>query len=73
MVVARGTKSGNLYTTAGYMNMVVVAKSASNSSLWKNRLGHVSVKEMKMLITKGVLEDLKSVDIGTYENCIMSK
>ena len=73
MVVARGTKSGNLYTTAGYMNMVVVAKSASNSSLWKNRLGHVSFKEMKMLVAKEVLEGLKSVDMSPYENCIMSK
>ena len=32
-VVERGTKSGTLYTTAGCMNMVAVAESASNSSL----------------------------------------
>ena len=33
MVEARDTKSGTLYTTAGCMNMGVVAESASNSSL----------------------------------------
>ena len=44
MVVARDTKSGTLYITVGCINMVVVAKSASNSSLWHNRLGHMSVK-----------------------------
>ena len=69
MVIARDTKSGNLYTTAGCMNMIVVAKSASNSSLWHNRLGHMSVKEMKMLVAKEVLEGQKSVDMGSYENC----
>ena len=54
MVVARSTKSGTLYTTAWCMNMVVVAESASNSSLWHNRLGYMSVKGMKMLAAKGV-------------------
>ena len=33
MVVARGTKSGTLYTTAGCRNVAAVAESASNSSL----------------------------------------
>ena len=49
MVVARDTKSRTLYTTAGCMNITAVAKSASNSSLWHNRLGHMSGKGMKML------------------------
>ena len=33
MVVARYTKSGTLYTTAGCINMAAVVESASNSSL----------------------------------------
>ena len=72
-VVARGSKSGTLYTTAGCMNIAVVAESASNSSLWHNRLGHMSVKEMKTLAAKEVLEGLKSVDVGRCENYVMSK
>ena len=71
IVVARGTKSGTLYTTAGCMNMVDVAESASNSSLWHNWLGHMSVKGMKM--PEGVLERLKSVDMSPCENCVVSK
>ena len=73
IVVARGTKSGTLYTTAGCMNRVVVAESASNSSIWNNRLGHMSVKGMKMSAAEGVLEGLKSVDMSPCENCVMSK
>ena len=73
MVVARGTKSGTLYTTAGCMNMAAVAESASNSNLWHNRLGYMSVKGIKMLATEGVLEGLKSIDMSPCENCVMSK
>ena len=32
----------------------------------------MSVKGMKMLVAKGVLECLKSVDMSPRENCIMS-
>ena len=53
MVVACYTKSGTLYTTTGCINMTAVVESASNSSLWHNRLGHMSVKGMKMLTAKG--------------------
>ena len=73
MVVARGTKSGTLYTTAGCINMVVVAEGASGSCLWHNRLGHMSTKGMKMLVAKGALEGLKSVDMGLCESCVMGK
>ena len=73
IVVGRGTKSGTLYTTAGCMNIATVAESASNSSLWHNRLGHMRVKGMKMLAAKRVLEGLKFVDMSPCENCVMSK
>ena len=47
------------------MNIVVVAESASNSSIWHHRLGYMSVKGMKMLAAKEVLEGLKSIDMGS--------
>ena len=65
MVVARGTKSGTLYTTAGCINMAVVAEGDFGSCLWHNRLGHMSTKGMKMLVAKGALEGLKTVDMGS--------
>ena len=72
-VVARGSKSGTLYTTAGCMNIAAVAESASNSSLRHNRLEPMSAKGMKRLAAKGVLEGLKSVDVGHCQNVVMSK
>ena len=63
----------NLIHHCRCMNIVAIAKSASNSSLWHNKLGHMSVKGIKMLTAKEVLEGLKSVDVGRCENCIMSK
>ena len=73
MVVARGTKSGTLYITTECINMTAAAESASNSSLWHNRLGHMSVKGMKMPTVKGALEGLKPVDMGLCESCVMGK
>ena len=73
VVVTRGTKSRTLYTTSGYINMVAVVESASNSSLWHNRLGHMNVKKMKMLAAKKVLEGLKSIDMSPCEGCVMGK
>ena len=73
MVVARRTKSGTLYTTTGCINMAVVAKGASGSYLWHNRLGHMNTKGMKMLVAKEALEGLKSVDRGLCESCVMGK
>ena len=72
-MVARGSKSGTLNTTVGCMNIATVVEGASNSSLWHKRLGHMSVKGMKTLAVKGVLEGLKSVDVGSCENCVMRK
>ena len=72
-VVARGSKSGTLYTIAGCMNIAAVAESASNSSLRHNRLEHMSAKGMKRLAAKDVLEGLKSVDVGHCENYVRSK
>ena len=73
IVVARGTKSGTLYTTVGYINMVVVAEGASDSCLWHIILRQMSAKEMKMLVAKGALEGLNSVDMGLCESCVMGK
>ena len=53
--------------------MSVVAKSASNSSLWYNRLRHMSVKGMKILIVKRVLEGPNFVDMSFCESCVLSK
>ena len=53
--------------------MAAVAEGFSGSCLWHNRLGHMSAKRMKMLVAKGALEGLKSVDMGLCESCVMGK
>ena len=73
MVVVRGTKYRTLYTTAGCINMTVVAEGTSGSCAWRNKLGHMSAKGMKILVAKGSLEVLKSVDIGLCESYVMGK
>ena len=53
--------------------MAGVAEDASSSCLWHNRLGHMSAKEMKMMVSKEALEGLNSVDMGLCESCVMGK
>ena len=73
MVIVRGSKMGTLYMTANDKDIVAVANSAEDSKVWHCRLGHMSEKGMKIMTTKGKLGDLKSIDIGLCEDCIMEK
>ena len=54
-------------------DMVVVTEAANNSSLWHQRLGHISEKGMKLMAAKGKLSILKHVDVGVCEHCIFGK
>ena len=52
---------------------IVVAETSTDTSLWHRRLGHMSEKWMKMLLSKGKLPELKSVDFDMCESCILGK
>ena len=39
----------------------------------EHKLGHVSAKGMKMLVGKGAIKGLESVDMGLCESCVMGK
>ncbi|KAL5841705.1 hypothetical protein ACOSQ3_012308 [Xanthoceras sorbifolium] len=73
LVVACGKKCGTLYVTSNLENIVAVADSDGKSNLWHQRLGHMSEKGMKTLLSKGKLPDLKAVDVGLCEDCIFGK
>ena len=73
MVIARNSKMDILYITANDKDIVTVANSAKDSKVWHCRLGHMSEKGMKIMAVKGKLGDLKSIDIGLCEDCIMGK
>ena len=62
-----------LYMITNDKDIVAVANSAEDSKIWHCRLGHMSEKGMKIMAAKGKLGDLKSIDIGLCEDCIMEK
>ncbi|KAJ0436933.1 putative RNA-directed DNA polymerase [Helianthus annuus] len=47
--------------------------SPSPSTLWHNRLGHMSEKGLKMLAQKGKFPDLKKVETELCESCVLGK
>ena len=53
--------------------MVAVAAGNDDASLWHNRLGHMSKKGMKELLSKGTLSELKNVHFDMCESRIMGK
>ena len=57
-----GKKTGTLYMTSSPRDTIVVAEASTDTSIWHRRLGHMSEKGMKMLLSKGKLPELKSID-----------
>ena len=72
-VLAHRKKTGTLYMTSSPRDKIVVAKISTDTSLWHRRLGHMSEKGMKMLLLKGKLPKLKSIDFDMCESCILGK
>ena len=54
-------------------DMVVVTEAVNNSTMWHQRLGHMSEKGMKLMAAKGKQSSLKHVDVGACEYCILGK
>ncbi|RVW81313.1 Retrovirus-related Pol polyprotein from transposon TNT 1-94 [Vitis vinifera] len=72
-VLARGKKTGTLYMTSCPRDTIAVADASTDTSLWHRKLGHMSEKWMKMLLSKGKLPELKSIDFDMCESCILGK
>ena len=72
-VLARGKKTGTLYMTSSTRETIAVAEASNDTSLWHRILGHMSQKGMKMLLSKGKLPKLKSIDFDMCESCILGK
>ena len=71
--MARGKKTGTLYMTSSPTDTIAVVGASTDTSLWHRRLGHMSKKGMKMLLSKGKLPELKSIDFDLCESCILRK
>ena len=52
-------------------NVIVVTVANDDASLWHNKLGHMSQKEMKELLLKEKLPELKNIHFDMCESCIM--
>ena len=72
-VLARGKKTGILYMTLCLRDIIAVADASTDTSRWHRRLGHISEKGMKILLLKGKLPELKSIDFDMCESCILGK
>ena len=72
-VLACGKKIGILYMTSSLRDTIVVTEVSTDTSLWHRRLGHMSEKGMKMLLSRGKLPELKSIDFDMCESCILGK
>jgi hypothetical protein len=70
---ARGHKTGTLYMTTNNNDKVVVANTSANSKLWHLRLGQMGKKGMKVLMSKGKLSELKSIESDLCDGCILRK
>jgi hypothetical protein len=73
MVVAQGNKTGTLYMTTSPRDTIAVVEAGTNTNLWHRRLGHMSETGMKVLLSKGKLPELKSIEFDICESCILGK
>ena len=73
IVIARGNKRSTLYMTMESGDVVVITVGNDDASLWHNRLGHMSQKGMKELLSKWKLPELKNVHFDMCESCIIGK
>ena len=73
VVLARGKKTGTLYMTSSPRDTIAIAEASTDASLWHCRLGHMSEKGMKMLLSKGKLLELKSINLDMCESYILGK
>ena len=72
-VLACGRKTGTQYITSSPKDTIVATEASTDTSLWHHKLGHMSKKGMKMLLSKGELPELKSIDFDMCESCILGK
>ena len=59
--------------TSSPRNTIAVAVASTDTSLWHCKLGHMSEKGMKMLLSKGKLPESKSIDFDMCESYILGK
>ena len=59
--------------TSGSMALISVASSEVYPGVWQQRLGHISEKGMKVMLSKEKLLGLKFMALDFYEDCVYEK
>ena len=59
--------------TSSPRDTIAIADASTDTSIWHRKLGHMSEKGMKMLVSKGKLPELKSIDFDMCESYILGK
>ena len=75
LIVARGSKQGNLYVTKTKLcnEVLNVAEKDTSVELWHKRLGHMSEKGMHALSRMEYLPELKGISLKPCAHCFASK
>ena len=71
--MTHGKKIGTLYMILSSRDTIAVTEASTDTSLQHRKLGHMSKKGIKMLLSKGKLPELKFVDFDMCESCILGK
>ena len=66
-------EEGTLYVTSDFRASISVASSEADARVWHQRLGHMSEKRMKVMLSKDKEPGLKSVDLDFCEDCVYEK
>ena len=59
--------------TSSPRDTIIVVEASTDTNLWHRKLGHMSEKGMKMLLSKRKLPELKSDDFDICESYILGK
>ena len=58
---------------SGSITSISVPSSDVDAGTWHRRLGHMSKKGMKAMVSKGKLPELNPIDLDFCEDCVYEK
>jgi hypothetical protein len=74
LVIEKGEKVCTLYLCTGNTDSSIsLVSTGVDTTLWHNRIGHMSEKGMQILHKRNVLPDLKQIDLEFCEHCVYGK
>ena len=73
MITAHVKKEGIIYMTSGSTASTLVTSSDLDANTWHRRLGHMSEKGIKAMLSKGKQPGLKSINLDFYKDCVYGK